>query len=57
MLLPSLPVDRYIQSIATELHLPVPTYKYDRFSPQFSNVNDTRSFYQRVQDIILSSAP
>lgn len=24
---------------------------------QFSNVNDTTSFYQRAQDIILSSAP
>jgi hypothetical protein len=24
---------------------------------QFSNVNDTASFYQKVQDIILTSAP
>ena len=32
---------------------PLPTYT----SKQFSNVNDTASFYQKVQDIILTSAP
>lgn len=41
--------------IPTELNTSLPTSTTT--VSKFSNVNDTSSFYQRVQDIILSSTP